>query len=430
MKDDQTDDFFTEGTYASPRYFIPEDSPAHAEAWKIFQKIKWAKPPKKANAIKNRFNAFSALLWAVTEDENWVVHTDLNKASYAVMKWPTPYDAMKDTVDALKAMGWLRKSGLRKQNKQIRYSASPKTPMRRMKPFEVRQALWWWPIVQVKRRKNNLDKKGGAMDVEFMTKPENRNIIAKYIKPAMKDLNDKLAYHECTFLEYGRNEIEVWPEYRRVYTTISDKTGPERAHDSRLSHGRIYLNDAFIPSKKKGWRQKTLIDGKPTTEVDVHASSLRLFSEDYDLGFDLPETEDLYTHGKLSGLNRKITKKIITASLNGITLDRKSWPKSFSEKEKDAQLIAGQDWLTYAEAIAETYPSLSKVDQHTGLDLMMIESDIIISAMNHVLDKGIGCLSIHDCLIVPEESTQVAIDAFNDAYQHKGFKLPQLSVGW
>jgi hypothetical protein len=48
MKDDQTDDFFTEGTYASPRYFIPEDSPAHAEALKIFQKIKWAKPPKRA----------------------------------------------------------------------------------------------------------------------------------------------------------------------------------------------------------------------------------------------------------------------------------------------------------------------------------------------------------------------------------------------
>ena len=90
--------------------------------------------------------------------------------------------------------------------------------------------------------------------------------------------------------------------------------------------------------------------GKATTiEVDVHASSLRLFSEDYDLGFDLPETEDLYTHGKLSGLNREITKKIVTASLNGITLDRKSWPKSFSEKEKDAQLIAGQDWLTYAK---------------------------------------------------------------------------------
>ena len=88
MNDDQTDDFFTVGTYASPRYFIPEDSPAHAEACKIFQKIKWAKPPKRADAIKNRFNAFSSILWAVTKDENWAFYTDLNKSSYAVMKWP------------------------------------------------------------------------------------------------------------------------------------------------------------------------------------------------------------------------------------------------------------------------------------------------------------------------------------------------------
>ena len=40
-----------------------------------------------------------------------------------------------------------------------------------MKPFEVREALWWWPIVQVKRGKTNLDK-AGAMDIEFMTKPD------------------------------------------------------------------------------------------------------------------------------------------------------------------------------------------------------------------------------------------------------------------
>ena len=429
MNDDQNDDFFTEGTYASPRYFIPEDSPAHAEAYKMFQEIKWTKPPKRADAIKNRFNAFSSILWAVTKDENWVVHTDLNKASYAVMKWPTPYDAMKDTMDALRVMGWLRISGLRKQNKQLRYSAPSGTPMRSMQPFEVHEALWWWPIVQVKRGKNNLDK-DGAMDVEFMTKPSIRNIIAKHIRPAMEDLNEKLADHEYTLFNFGKADDDVWPEYRRVYTTISDRTGPKRAHHSSLTHGRIYPNGFYIPSKQKGWRQKTLIDGKPTTEVDVHASALRLFSEDYYLGFDLPETDDLYTYGKLSGLNREITKKIVTASLNGISLDRRSWPKSFAEKEDDAQLIAGQDWLTYAEAIAESYPSLKKADKDTGLDLMMTESDIIIRAMNYVLDKGIGCLSIHDCLIVPEESTQVAIDAFKEAYQHKGFKPPQLSVGW
>lgn len=428
MKDDQKDDFFIEGTYASPRYFIPEDSPAHAEAWKIFQKIKWAKPPKRDNGIRSRFDAFSALLWAVTEDEDWVVHTDLNKSSYNVWKWPTPYNAMRDTMDALKAMGWLKQVGMRRQHRQLRYVAPPKTPMRKMKPFKISQKHYHWPEIQVKRAGTDLDK--APMDVEWMSIPANRKLIDKYLRPTMDDLNQELADHEFTLFNYGKEDDWVEVIYRRVYTTITSKPGKDAAKDSRLTHGRIYPNGFDIPGKKKGWRQKTLIDGKPTTEVDVHASSLRLLSEDYYLGFELPETDDLYAYGKLSGLNREITKKVIQASLNGASLDSKSWPKSFSDDEKDAQLIAGQDWLTYADAIAETYPSLQKADRDTGLDLMMTESDLIIRAMNYVLDKGIGCLSIHDCLIVPEESKQVAIDAFNEAYKNKGFKPPQLSVGW
>ena len=38
----------------------------------------------------------------------------------------------------------------------------------------------------------------------------------------------------------------------------------------------------------------TLLDGKPTVEVDVHASSLTLLSNDYYVGFELPATDDLY----------------------------------------------------------------------------------------------------------------------------------------
>lgn len=428
MKDDQKDGFFIEGTYASLRYFIPEDSPAHAEAWKIFEKIKWAKPPKRDNGIRSRFDAFSALLWAVTEDEDWVVHTDLNKSSYAVMKWPTPYNAMRDTMDALKEMGWLKQVGERKQFRQLRYVAPPRTPMRKMKPFKISQRHYYWPDIQVRRGRTDLDK--APMDVEWMSIPANRKLIDKYLRPTMDDLNQELADHEFTLFNYGKEDDWVEVIYRRVYTTITSKPGKDATKHSRLTHGRIYPNGFSIPSKKKGWRQKTLIDGKPTTEVDVHASSLRLLSEDYYLGFELPETDDLYAYGKLSGLNREITKKVIQASLNGARLDSKSWPTSFFDNEKDSQLIAGHDWLTYAEAIAETYPSLKKADRDTGLDLMMTESDIIIRAMNYVLDRGVGCLSIHDCLIVPEESTQVAIDAFNEAYKNKGFKPPQLSVGW
>ena len=86
------------GTFALPRYFIPEGSQHYDEAQKLFTKIKWKKPPQRADAKLNRFHAFSSLLWAVTKDENWVVHTDLNKSSYDIRKWPINYDAMSRFV--------------------------------------------------------------------------------------------------------------------------------------------------------------------------------------------------------------------------------------------------------------------------------------------------------------------------------------------
>jgi hypothetical protein len=249
MKDDQKDGFFIEGTYASLRYFIPEDSPAHAEAWKIFEKIKWAKPPKRDNGIRSRFDAFSALLWAVTEDEDWVVHTDLNKSSYAVMKWPTPYNAMRDTMDALKEMGWLKQVGERKQFRQLRYVAPPRTPMRKMKPFKISQRHYYWPDIQVRRGRTDLDK--APMDVEWMSIPANRKLIDKYLRPTMDDLNQELADHEFTLFNYGKEDDWVEVIYRRVYTTITSKPGKDATKHSRLTHGRIYPNGFSIPSKKK-----------------------------------------------------------------------------------------------------------------------------------------------------------------------------------
>ena len=60
----------------------------------------------------------------------------------------------------------------------------------------------------------------------------------------------------------------------------------------------------------------------------------------------------------------------------------------------------------------------------------MLQASDIIGAMNHLLDKGIGCMSIHDCLIVPQENVKSAKEAFYFMHEHKGFKQPKLSVGW
>lgn len=426
----QTDGLSNKGTFAVPAYYIPDGDLAYAEAYRIFKNIKWAKPPKRADAIKNRFNAFSALLWAVTEDPDWIIHTDLNKASYNIRKWPIPYDAMKDTVNALKDLGWLVQVGERKRNRQYRYMAAPRKPMRKMKPFKVKKLQHKKLLVEIRLGNTDLDK--APLDVELMASPEMKKTLSKYLIPTMDNLNDKLADHTFELFPFGKSDEWAQPIYRRIYTNAPTQEGfNNNVSHQRLTHGRIYPLDykTFqIPSKKKGWRQQTRIDDEPTTEVDVHASSLRLLSEDYYIGFDLPETEDLYSYGKLSNLNRDLTKMVIQAVINGVTLDYPSWPKSFMT-DSDA-LIDGQDWNTYTKAIAETYPNLSQVRKDHGLDLMMIESNIIIYAMNYLLDKGIGCLSIHDCLIVPELHTEDAVIAFNEAYKYQGFKQPKLSIGW
>ena len=131
----------TQGTFAVPRLFIPEGSPAYAEAQKLFEQIKWRKQPKRADAIKNRFNAFSSLLWAVTIDEGCTTYTDLNKASYDIKRWPINYDAMSQTVQALKDMRWLKGVGLRTKNRQLRYVAPPGSPMRKMASFKVSELV-------------------------------------------------------------------------------------------------------------------------------------------------------------------------------------------------------------------------------------------------------------------------------------------------
>jgi hypothetical protein len=64
-----------------------------------------------------------------------------------------------------------------------------------------------------------------------------------------------------------------------------------------------------------------------------------------------------------------------------------------------------------------------------GLRLMLDESNIIIRAMNNLLDRGIGCLSIHDCLIVPENNVDDAKGAFCAAYAKMEWKPPKLKVG-
>ena len=239
----------------------------------------------------------------------------------------------------------------------------------------------------------------------------------------MEELNDKLLDHGFTFFPFGKANEDSQPQYQRIYTNTGGfKETPF------LAHGRLYPKNFAFPSKEKGWRQMTLIDDSPTVEVDVHASSLTLLSEDGTYGFTLPDTNDYYQYGPLGDLNRTLVKTTIQAVINGVSLNRKSWPTTFSDDAKVSHLIAGEDWLKYATAIQEVYPVLKSLRSDLGVWLMLTESDITLQAMLYLLNKGIGCLSIHDCLIVPQQNAEDAKDAFSFAYRKKDILPPKLSV--
>lgn len=413
------------GTFAVPRYYIPDFSHAHKPARALFDRLKWEKGRWRADALEFRFKAFCCLLWAAVEDPKWTIHTILNKSHYDVSKWPIGYRAMQDTVQQLEKEGWLVKAHPRERHRSQRYVAPKNSPLRTIKNFKVSEMYWVPPVVSIRRGdKNGLDR--APLDVEVMANKKWKAWIAKNLVPPMEALNDKLLSHDFTLFPFGKSNADAFsqPQYQRIYTNIA---GFKQTPD--LTHGRIYPRNFFFPSKDQGWRQMTLIDGQRTVEVDVHASSLTLLSEHYNYEFSLPDTDDYYSYGPLGDLNRPLVKTTIQAAINGVSLGRKSWPTSFKEDAKVQHLVGDHDWSDYSSAILAVYPVLASLEADLGLRLMLDESNIIIRAMNNLLDRGIGCLSIHDCLIVPENNVDDAKEAFCAAYAKMDWKPPKLKVG-
>jgi hypothetical protein len=150
--------------------------------------------------------------------------------------------------------------------------------------------------------------------------------------------------------------------------------------------------------------------------------------------FTLPDVDDLYQAGRLQNLNREVIKTLVQVVLNSSKplLERKYWPTSVTEDEEKKALIEdeGIPWSTYRDALAHTYPALTKQPDDFGMRLFRVESDIIVQAMLRLLEAGIGCLSVHDCLIVPQNKVTEAEKAFIDTYAMFGLNTPRLKVDY
>ena len=413
-----------EGTFAVPRFTLDESRSESEAIQKLFNKIDWDNKRPRRDFLEYRFQAFCTIVEAVRRDQDRVVHTILNKSHYDISHWPIPYRAMKDVMNKLRELKWLVKDGDRKQHRNLRFKAPPYSPLLRKNLGNMKLVELHWEPPTVSIRRGTTDLVRAPLDVELMANAKWKAWIQKHLVPDMEDLNDKLLDHHFTFYPFGKaNEYEQ-PQYQRIYTNVSKYN-----QEPQLLHGRIYPKNFMFPSKERGWRQMTKINSEPTVEVDVHASSLTILSNDYHHGFNLPDTADLYQYGPLEHLNRQLVKKVTQTLVNGVSINMKHWPPSFKEDPKTAVLLEGQKWSEYVSALISVYPSLGSLRDNMGMELMWRESNIIIHAMNALLDEGIGCLSLHDCLIVPVKNEKDAKEAFYSAYESTGMDRPKLSVG-
>lgn len=409
------------GTYADLRWEANANDPRYAKAKSYFKFIRPMDKKLRADGYTHRFNAFVSLLRAAANDRDWIFYSDFNNASHNINKWPINYRAVSEVRDWLLERRWIVVKSARGKNRSARYFVPENSKLRHLEKLQVKKLPWMPPLVSVRRGRTDLDR--APLDAEVMSAAKNRAWIRKYLIPPMEDLNDKLSEHAFTLFPYGKPDEEVYPEYCRIYTNLS-----RSKKEMQPTHGRIYPRNFQFPSKNDGFRQKTLIDGQHTTEVDVHASSLTLLSNDNNHGFQLPDSSDYYQHGPLAQYDRDLIKVLVQSAINGVSLTQSKWPKSILDEPKLRNAVSKSDWQEVSSALLQVYPVLKGLHKETGMDLMLVESGIILKAMNFLLDKGIGCLSIHDCLIVPKSYVGEAQDAFNEAYKSKGYSAPLLGI--
>jgi hypothetical protein len=426
--------------FCAPIYKVDRSSPDYQTAWNLFVWLGWVAEERRSDFINHRFNAFCSILHTINANKDYVFHTDLNNASYAVRGWPIGYSPVVETIKRLEAIEWVvrhkptvenqdydfdltqtEKSTKRKYGVADRFTVLEGSPLRLGHQIKVAPVLdkegraYFGPVIGLYPRSNKERGGRGPLLVEDLN--DGWAKTKRELKAPLDRINHLIAEHDYQHPDY--ESLNEWGElqYKRLFIRSLRRYG--RLHNGFQSESN---------------REQLTIDGSPTAEVDVHASALQILAGHTETKFTLPDADDLYQAGRLNELNRQLVKSVVQVAINGPVsfLEYNAWPKSMKKDEEKKALIAdeGIPWSTYRDALAHTYPALTKLPDDFGMRLFRVEGDIIVQAMLRLLEAGIGCLSVHDCLIVPQNKVAEAEKAFVDAYAMFGFKPPRLKVDY
>ncbi|MDC0967245.1 hypothetical protein OAS46_06270 [Alphaproteobacteria bacterium] len=181
--------------------------------------------------------------------------------------------------------------------------------------------------------------------------------------------------------------------------------------------GRLYAVGAdSYQLLKKAERLKMKIDGKPVAEIDINASFLRIFHSL--INQPLPDRDDPYT---VDGLPRDVVKAWVTATF-GHDKFHQSWPPNLNKRLRDDGIDTskGMSMTKAQEKVVEAIPSfkLWNPQEHGWPRLMFLESEQMIASMEHLRDShDIPAFSIHDSVVVPKESVEIATAVLRERFE-------------
>lgn len=309
---------------------------------------------------------------------------------------------------------WSIATRLRPTEWLIRYMAeaglTPQTWREHFELVEAERSLVKDPLVLRRRNVRHLGEKyrGFSMRVDL------QDPRAKVLHERMDRLNRFITRHAIAPIPLRG--------FRRIFNN-----GEAPDFDWNKG-GRIYVVGSGYQTMRKAERAGITIDGQPVAEIDVKGSFINILSERR--GMSLDQNTDPYD---IEGLPRPLVKAVVTMTL-GHDRFHSRWPSEVMqtlEEELGVTLGKAYPLSKVLPLVVDKLPALRDWGT-TGVscfDLQFAESEGMLLAVERLaFDHGIASLPVHDSLIVPVCSLDVAMEVLGQAFEEVTRHRPQLTV--
>lgn len=385
----------TKDDFLVPMWTIPRESrrEGHTQAFKLFDELDLGNSRK--GVTEARYHALCSLLVGVNSSKQHLFRLSQNKNEYSIQQYPIGWRAMMHVQQACIDKGWLVVSSAGDYSKRIMtvLQAPEGSPLIVGNLFPVARLPWNEPVIQVKLAvKKNGEYVSNNIDVEWHSKPSNRDFVATYLKPQVEHLNALARQHDC---DLGHYEFTQWVRKFRGGLVGCG--------------GRLY--DEGYQSASGVTRLSWSIDGEAVAELDITACGptiLACMNGQQALVEGLDPYQIIVDN--VPSMTRKLAKKICQIAIGNDKLSAKTWPKSIRDDQQFNSLRRMIKWKTVRQVIAERLPYLLNPQARSkqALDIQFVESNWLMKVMKELLEvHGVGCLPVHESLIVPRSKVDL-----------------------